>query len=40
MSGSPILSPDGGAIGAVSTGNMNPILTETLPAGLLRAILR
>jgi hypothetical protein len=38
MSGSPILSPDGGAIGAVSTGNMNPILTESLPAGLLRAI--
>jgi hypothetical protein len=40
MSGSPILSPDGGAIGAVSNGSMNPILTESLPAWLLRAIKR
>jgi hypothetical protein len=40
MSGSPILSLDGGAIGAVSNGSMNPILTESLPAGLLRAIKR
>jgi hypothetical protein len=31
MSGSPIISPDGKAIGLVSTGNLNPILLEALP---------
>jgi hypothetical protein len=34
MSGSPILSPAGEAIGLVSTGSMNPALMECLPARL------
>jgi hypothetical protein len=33
MSGSPIISPAGHAIGALSTGSLNPVLTEALPPG-------
>jgi len=32
MSGSPILSPEGRAIGLMSTGEQNPILRANLPA--------
>lgn len=32
MSGSPIVSTDGRAIGVVSTGGMNPVLRDNLPA--------
>jgi hypothetical protein len=36
MSGSPILSLDGRAIGLVSTGGQNPILRQNLPAWFFR----
>jgi hypothetical protein len=35
MSGSPILATDGTAIGAVSTGSMNPCLQHNLPGWYL-----
>ena len=36
MSGSPILSPDGRAIGLMATGEQNPILKENLPRWFFR----
>jgi hypothetical protein len=36
MSGSPIVSMDGRAIGVVSTGIANPVIKESLPARFLR----
>jgi hypothetical protein len=36
MSGSPILSRDGRAIGLVSTGGLNPVLRDCLPAWFFR----
>jgi hypothetical protein len=38
MSGSPILSATGDAIGAISTNHSGPALTDCLPAHLMRAI--
>ena len=38
MSGSPILGPEGVAVGAISTGDgPNPLLMDVLPGWLLRA---
>lgn len=36
MSGSPIVSMDGKAIGLLSTGNINPVLRDSLPAWFFR----
>lgn len=36
MSGSPILSMDGRAIGLISTGDCGPVLSENLPAWFFR----
>jgi hypothetical protein len=36
MSGSPILSPEGRAIGLMSTGEQNPALQENLPTWFFR----
>jgi hypothetical protein len=38
MSGSPIVSMSGEAIGVVSTNEANPMLVESLPVRLLRSI--
>jgi len=38
MSGSPIIGPDGAAMAAVSTGSINPIIREMLPAHITRAL--
>jgi hypothetical protein len=38
MSGSPIVSPDGRAIGVVSVAGLSPVLIDTLPPRLLRSI--
>ena len=35
-----ILAADGGAIGLVSTGDLNPVLVECIPAHLLRKMPR
>jgi hypothetical protein len=40
MSGSPILSPTGEAIGLISTSDMGPPLLDCLPAHILRALIR
>jgi hypothetical protein len=39
MSGSPIVTPDGRAIGLISTGELHPLLMDSLPGWLLRPIL-
>jgi hypothetical protein len=36
MSGSPIVTPDGAAIGLVSTNDLHPLLMDSLPGWLLR----
>jgi hypothetical protein len=36
MSGSPIVSPAGEAIGVVPVAMLSPVLADALPAGLLR----
>jgi hypothetical protein len=38
MSGSPIVSPEGQAIGIVSVDRLSPVLIDTLPPRLLRRI--
>jgi len=38
MSGSPIVFPEGQAIGVVSVDLLSPVLTDTLPPRLLRRI--
>jgi hypothetical protein len=40
MSGSPILSDDGAAVGVVATEQMNPVIWDRLPASLLRTLIR
>jgi hypothetical protein len=36
MSGSPIVSMDGNAIGVISTGTLNAVLRDSLPAWFFR----
>jgi Peptidase S7, Flavivirus NS3 serine protease len=40
MSGSPILNRKGAAIAVVSTEQMNPVIVDRLPAGLLRTLVK